>query len=189
MAVFGEHESQRTSRSTGARMAEPTRRARVLALRKGAADVMLPFSRGLMQTNHMDAEMSVLADRHYSRRKVGARQFCNSGRKLVLRNAEGTVLFVWMWVNPAYRMDDQVGFNCAIFRNESRRRASDIILEAERFAVAKWGSGRAFTFIDTRKIRLIKRRSVAVPGFCFIAAGWRNAGISAKGKLILEKEL
>lgn len=145
--------------------------------------MILPFTSGLIQTNHFDPEMAALADRHYSRRTKGARQFCYSGRKLVLRNAEGTVLFVWMYPDVSLRMDNQAGYNCAIFRNESKRLSSEIILEAERFAVAKWGPNRAYTFIDGRKVRSTN------PGYCYIAAGWRVCGKTKSGKRILEKDL
>ena len=91
---------------------------------------MLALTEGLIRTTHFDDEMRQLADRHYSRRTVGARQFAYSGRKLVLRDAAGLVLFVWMYPDPAMRMDGQTGYNCAIFRNETTRRSSDIILEA-----------------------------------------------------------
>lgn len=140
----------------------------------------LPFTDGLMVTTHFDAEMAMLADRHYSRRTVGARQFLYSGRKLVLRNAEGTVLFAWIYPDPAMRMDGQTGFNCAIFRNESTRKASDIILEAEQAAVAKWGPHRMYTYIDPAKTATIKRRgkkdhdpSSRQVGFCYLMAGWK----------------
>jgi hypothetical protein len=55
--------------------------------------MMLPMWDGLVATSHFDAEMAQLADRHYSRRTVGARQFMYSGRKLVLRDPAGLVLF------------------------------------------------------------------------------------------------
>jgi hypothetical protein len=103
------------------------------------------FDNSLIRTTHFDGEMSMLADRHYSRRTVGARQFIYSGRKLVLRNAEGTVLFGWVWPEDDKRMDGQTGYNCAIFRNESSRKASEIILEAERLAFEKWGPNRLYT--------------------------------------------
>src|SRR5436305_1121864 len=140
--------------------------------------MLLDFGEGLIRTNHFDPEMARLADRHYSRRTPGARQFCYSGRKLVLRNAEGSVLFVWMFPDPNLRMDNQVGYNCAIFRNESNRKSSEIILEAERFAVAKWGPNRAYTFIDANKIRSTN------PGCCYKIAGWRFSGLSKSGKHI-----
>lgn len=69
--------------------------------------MMLPFVDGLMLTTQYDQECRELADRHYSRRTPGARQFCYAGRKLVLRNAEGTVLFVWMYPKPEMETMDR----------------------------------------------------------------------------------
>lgn len=143
--------------------------------------MLLPFTDGLVVTSSYDRECARLADRHYSRRTVGASQFCYSGRKLVLRDTSGRVLFVWIWPDLALRMDGQAGFNCAIFRNESPRLSSEIILEAERHALEKWGPSRVFTYVDPTKIRSSN------PGCCFLAAGWRRVGRSAKGKLLLEK--
>lgn len=131
------------------------------------------FDNALIRTTHFDGEMSMLADRHYSRRTVGARQFLYSGRKLVLRNAEGTVLFGWVWGQDDMRMDGQTGYNCAIFRNESLRRASDIILEAERLAFDKWGPNRLYTYIDPAKTAVIMRRGKRIVGFCYRVAGWK----------------
>jgi hypothetical protein len=145
---------------------------------------------GLIITNHFDPEMAALADRHYSRRTIGARQFAYSGRKIVLRNAEGTVLFVWMYPLSELRFDGRVGCNCSIFRNESQRRSSEIILEAEKIAVEKWGELPAYTFVDSAKIRSTH------PGYCFLMAGWdyeRDAKghplLTTKGKHILKKFL
>ena len=144
---------------------------------------LLAFTDGLMVTNHFDQECRVLADRHYSRRTPGAKQFCYSGRKLVLRNAEASVLFVWMFPDPTMRMDGQTGYNCAIFRNESPRLSSEIILEAERMAFEKWGLNRMYTYIDPAKI---KSRN---PGYCFKAAGWRFVRVTPSGKHLLVKEI
>jgi hypothetical protein len=135
----------------------------------------------LQRTTHFDDEMRQLADRHYSRRTVGARQFAYSGRKLVLRDAAGLVLWVWMYPDPDMRMDGQTGYNCAIFRNESPRLASDIILEAETHAIAKWGPGRMYTYVDPAKVRSSN------PGYCYLMAGWHRHGWSKGGKLLLVK--
>jgi hypothetical protein len=145
--------------------------------------MLLPLTDGLMKTTHFDDECRQLADRHYSRRTIGARQFSYSGRKLVLRDTAGQVLFVWMFPDPALRMDGQIGYNNALFRNESARRSSEIILEAEWHAVAKWGPNRAYTYIDP--IKIASRN----PGYCFKCAGWRFVGLSAGGKHLLEKHL
>jgi len=145
--------------------------------------MMLPLWEGLVKTSHFDPEMAMLADRHYSRRTPGARQFCYSGRKLVLRNTEGTVLFVWMWPDDTMRMDGQTGYNCAIFRNESERRSSEIILEAEQHAIAKWGLDRFYTYIDPRKVQSRN------PGYCFKVVDYRYLRTTPSGKHLLTKEL
>lgn len=135
----------------------------------------------LVRTTHFDPSMAALADRHYSRRTVGARQFAYSGRKLVLRDSSARVLWVWMFPDPAMRMDGQTGYNCAIFRNESDRRSSDIILEAERYAIDYWGPNRMYTYVDPRKVRSSN------PGYCYLKAGWHPHGYSKGGKRLLVK--
>ena len=144
--------------------------------------MLLPFHEGLMPTTHFDSEMANLADKHYSRRTIGARQFMYAGRKLVLRNWEGTILFGWIYAKPEMRLDGIDGFNCVIFRNESARRSSDIILEAEEHAQTKWGPNRCFTYVDPKKI---KSRN---PGYCFKVAGWRFIRESKGGLHLLIKE-
>lgn len=131
--------------------------------------MQLALSDDLIVTTHFDPEMARLADRHYSRRTVGARQFLYSGRKIVIRDAAGEMVFGWVYPDPAMRMDGQTGYNCAIFRNESARQSSDIILECEAIAVARWGPGRMYTYVNPAKIRSRN------PGYCFKAAGWVNA--------------
>jgi hypothetical protein len=110
-------------------------------------------------------------------------QFAYSGRKLVLRDAPGTVLFVWMYCDLELRMDGQAGYYCSIFRNESSRLSSEIIIEAVMLAFAKWGPNRVFTYVDPRKIRSSN------PGYCFQMAGWKKLGLTKRGdKLLLAKE-
>lgn len=145
--------------------------------------MLLPFWEGLVKTAPFDPEMAALADRHYSRRNVGARQFCYSGRKLVLRNTEGTILFAWMWPDEDKRMDKQTGYNCSIFRNESARLSSDIILEAEDHAIKKWGRNRFYTYIDPSKI------ASRNPGYCFKRAGYQFVHVASGDKHLLAKEV
>lgn len=148
----------------------------------------LDFSEALIITNHFDPEMAILADRHYSRRTVGARQFLYSGRKIVIRDARGDVLFGWMFPDEDKRMDGQTGYNCAIFRNESPRSSSSIILECEAIAFARWGPARMYTYVNPQKIRSVN------PGYCFKKAGWTNVRnpdgslrVSKAGQHLLEK--
>lgn len=143
--------------------------------------MLLPLFDGLIQTHHFDGECAELADRHYSRRTVGARQFCYSGRKLVLRNAEGSVVWVWMYPDAALRMDGQTGYGNVLFRNESGRRSSEIIIEAERLAVVKWGQNRGYTYIDPTMV------ASKNPGYCFKMAGWEFVRRTPTGKHLLVK--
>lgn len=155
--------------------------------------MLLPFTDDLVVTSHYDPEMAALADRHYSRRKIGARQFVASGRKIVIRNAEGTMLFAWLWNYDGLRFDNQSGFNCAMFRNESSRLSSAVVLECERIAAEKWGENRMFTYVNASKLRTAKKRGAEYcpwpPGRCFIEAGWSFLRVSKKNGLhLLVKE-
>lgn len=80
------------------------------------------------------------------------------------------------------RMDGQTGYNCAIFRNESLRLSSDIILEAEQHAFDKWGSNRLYTYVDPTRVKS------ANPGYCFKCAGWHYVRTGKGGKILLAKE-
>lgn len=141
--------------------------------------MLLPFTEGLIRTTPFDPEMAMLADRHYSRQSVGNRQFAGNGRKLVLRDNNGSVLFVWLF--QEFRLDGETGYNCSLFRNESPRESSEIILEAETFAFNKWGIGRLFTYVDPSKIKSSN------PGCCFKKAGWKFERVSKTGKHLLSK--
>ena len=150
---------------------------------------LLAFTDDLFQTWAADPECARLADRHYPRQKKGAAQFMPSGKKLVLRDAAGDVVFGWLWSPKELRADGEDGYNCTIFRNEGNRLASDIVLEAERLAVEKWGPNRAFTYIDPLKVPPTMVRSHPVWGFCYYKAGWHYVRLSKEGKHLLAKDL
>lgn len=144
--------------------------------------MMLPlFGDRLARTWRCDPEMATFADQHYSRQTPGHREFVGPGRTLILRSERGDILFAWSW--PKVRRDGQVGYNCAIFRNMSKRRSSDIILEAEAEATKKWGPNRFYTYVDARKIKSTN------PGYCFQCAGWARRGLSQSGMVLLTKEV
>lgn len=136
---------------------------------------MLPMGT-CVRTRRNDREARALADRHYSRKTPGARDFVGPGRTIILRDPAGTWLFVWRGCQ--YRLDGQTGWECAIFRNEGARLSSEIILECEQHV-----SGRLFTYVDAKKVRSTN------PGCCFKRAGWSVAGKSkARGLVLLVKE-
>lgn len=157
--------------------------------------LLLPFTEKLVETWKFDPEMAQIADRHYSRQSVGSNQFMPPGESLVIRNHEGTILFGWL--HQLIRDDKQIGINCTIFRNESERQSSDVILECEKLAIQKWGPRRMFTYIDPGSLKVNKRRGREYchypPGRCFFEAGWTpvmNGAaryVSTGGRQLLEK--
>jgi hypothetical protein len=137
--------------------------------------MLLPMFDGLVRTTVCDPEMLIFADRHYSKQSrgtVGGRRLCGPARSLVLRDQLGDVLFIWQWPKDGMRRDGQNGFNCVMFRNESSRLSSEIILEAEKLAVQEWGPNRFYTYVDPDCVRSQN------PGYCFKVAGWKYQGLS-----------
>lgn len=124
-----------------------------------------------------------LADRHYSRRKIGAPQFMPPGQTIVLLADKA----VWGWWRPhpdsgIKSMNKLDGWTCTIFRNESGLKSSELILDAEG-AIAEaghtCGPDGLLTYVWDRKVRSSN------PGYCFKVAGWKVKGRSADGKKTL----
>lgn len=119
--------------------------------------------------------------RHYSsgkHRRPKIRQFVGPGEKLVLIGFFFPALIAWR--RELYRLDGQEGVNCAIFRNESAYRSSELIREAMAYAWQRWPGERLYTFVNPRVIRSSN------PGYCFQCAGWTRCGWTKSGLLILE---
>ncbi len=132
-------------------------------------------------TKDGDADCLALYNRHYSRQRYADGRvpvlFVGPGEKVVLRTEEGRACFVWRKF-----IDDsgQTGINCAVFRNETTHRSSDLIRQADAIADCLWPDRRHYTYVDAKKVRSSN------PGFCFLKAGWRRCGMTKSGKLILE---
>ena len=133
-----------------------------------------------------------LMRRHYTfqpytdnrRKNAGYRNrylIAGPGEKMVLLGVDCQALFVW---RKFIDKSGQTGINCAVFRNESDRLSSVLILEAERLAFVRWPGERLYTYVNARAIRSSN------PGYCFIKAGWRRLPEVTKAKklAILVKE-
>jgi hypothetical protein len=123
--------------------------------------------------------------RHYSARKnprPKIRQFVGPGQKMVLIGFMCNALFAWRKF-----IDDsgETGVNCAVFRNESGHRSSDMILEAMVFAWDRWPGERLYTTVDPEATRR-RRGKKNPPGYCFRMAGWSECGTTKSGLMILE---
>ena len=121
-----------------------------------------------------------LFDRHYSRYRYAdgrkPKLFVGPGEKMVLSTPCAMALFIW---RKFISGDGQEGVNCAVFRNETDMRSSDLIMEADALADARWPGERHYTYADAGKIRSTN------PGYCFQRAGWRKCGITKWNKLVI----
>ena len=131
-----------------------------------------------------DGDKSCLAmyERHYSayRYRDGRvrKLFCGPGEKIVLRTASADAIWAWR----KFKDDSgQTGINCAVFRNESSHKSSELIRQADAIADICWPGERHYTYVSAEAVRSSN------PGFCFIVAGWRRCGRTKGGLLILEK--
>ena len=118
-----------------------------------------------------------IADRHYSRGTKGARLFCGTGEKLVLITQAYDALFVWR--KQRFRLNDQRGVECTLFRNEGMTLSSEMIKEACRWAWQRWPEERLFTYVRDSAIRSTN------PGYCFQVAGWQKCGRNKFGNLTI----
>lgn len=127
--------------------------------------------------------------RHYSAYHYADQRerklFVGPGEKVVLRTERGDAFFVWRkFVDDCIDQrtgQRQRGINCAAFRNESGIRSSELVEQADRIADALWPGSRHYTYVNSAKVRSVN------PGFCFLAAGWRRAGMTKGGLHVLER--
>ena len=125
-----------------------------------------------------------LLNRHYSKQgqSDGGRRPVKSlgpGEYMLLMTQDSLAVFGWIW-NTMERDDGQDGVYCALFRNEGPHLSSDLIREADGLAWERWTHPRHFTYVDPDEVQSTN------PGYCFLMAGWRRAGWSKSGKLLME---
>ena len=128
-------------------------------------------------------ELRAIYERHYScyKYKDGrtVRKFTGPGETIILTTPTRTALWAWR----KFRDDSgQQGINCAVFRNESGTRASDLIREADAIADCCWPRERHYTYVRSEAVR--QKRNA---GWCFLCAGWTACGVSKGGLLIFER--
>jgi len=136
-------------------------------------------------SQHNDPRACKLADRHYSRKKVGAPQMMPPGRKIVLVTAAGDAVWGVNWPYPelvAHAWPNAM--MCTIFRNEGPVLSSKLIVEA--MACTRWKfpeppADGIVTFVDAKKVN--RKRD---PGRCFRRAGWDHIGFTKRGLFVLQ---
>lgn len=143
-------------------------------------------------TNRADPRAALIADRHYSRGTVGARQFTPPGRVCVLITPDYDALWATSWPYPQYvHRDWQEAWICCLFRNEAPDRYVSSALIAQAVAVTRWRWPEIpplgmITLIDTTRVRPIKRRGVPVWGWTYRQVGFQEVGATKGGLVVLQ---
>ena len=136
-----------------------------------------------IRSHRADPEVRHLADRHYSRKTIGAIQFAPPGRCLVFKTEELDAFWITSW--PYYVQHAWPGaWMCSAFRNEGEHLSSELIREAVAATLYEYGAAPdlgMITFVNQAKVR--KKRD---PGRCFLRAGFKNAGMTKGGLVALQ---
>lgn len=110
------------------------------------------------------------------------------GETLVLLSKTKDAIFGWWRPHPRSgitALNGRDGWTCTIFRNESHRLSSDMILAAERMLflwATSFGPDGLLTYVWDKKIESSN------PGYCFKKAGYKLIGRSADNrKSLLQK--
>lgn len=138
-------------------------------------------------TKKTDSACVALADKHYSRVTVGARQFTRPGENIVLRTADGSA--VWVSWRSRFKRKDGFGnaWECTLFRNESSITSSLLIKEAIEKTMEIWGplpEDGMITYVSPTKVQSKN------PGYSFLRAGFqRLKHRSTRGLLVYHLSL
>lgn len=136
------------------------------------------------QSHRAEPRSCALADRHYSRQKVGSPQFVPPGRCLVLRH-DDDALWVSSWPLAEFVRHAWPGaWVNSLFRNESERLASELIREAVAHTRSVWPETPPLgmvAMVDPAKVR--HKRD---PGRCYLRAGFVHAGWTKGGLRVLQ---
>lgn len=132
-------------------------------------------------SHRADPKAVALADRHYSRQKIGSPQFVPPGRCLVLYAENGgRAVWVTSWPFAEYVKHAWAGaWVCSMFRNEGAGLSSALITDAvaaTRFFFGDPPTLGIITFVLPSAVRSKN------PGYCYRAAGWKRAGAAKDGK-------
>jgi hypothetical protein len=140
-------------------------------------------------SHRFDPPAVAIADRHYSRQRIGSPQFVAPGRCVVLLagTADAPALWVSSWPFAEYTHHAWPGaWICSLFRNEGAGLSSELILEAIAATRSLWGTPPPrgmVTFVNRDKVR--PKRD---PGRCYLRAGFRPVGETGSGLLALQLE-
>jgi hypothetical protein len=142
----------------------------------GQEALVLPVEPVVWTVRHrFDKAAAALADRHYSRERVGSPQVGGPGFVLVLVTPCERAVWISKRHSPEASSARATAdgfpdaYRCAIFRNEGAGLASALILEAMALTVRLWGDPGTAGWVTYVKPSAVASEN---PGYCFKRAGW-----------------
>lgn len=140
-----------------------------------------------VQVRDGDPTGLALFQRHYSRYEYAdgrdPARFVGPGARIVLLTPDARALFVWREFDSQDPTAKPGDINCSIFRNEGAGLSSELIRQADELAWDRWPGRRHYTYVNPAKVRSTN------PGFCFLRAGWRRAGVTKRRNLLILERL
>lgn len=141
---------------------------------------------GWVHTDRADPFSCAVADRHYSRQKIGSPQFVPPGRCVVLKRSDngGKAVWVTSWPFARYVKHAWAGaWVNSLFRNEGCGQSSDLILEAIAETRSIWEPPELgmITFVCPKRVPPTMVRGKEMWGYCYQRAGFEHVGYTKGG--------
>lgn len=144
------------------------------------------------ESHRADPRARVIADRHYSRQKIGTPQFVPPGRCLVLHaeTETGSAYWVTSWPFGEYVKHRWPGaWICSAFRNEGAAPGVQMIIDAVAATLNRYGPPPELgmiTFVDPDQVEPTMVRGEPVWGWAFMMAGFVPDGFTRGGLIALK---
>jgi hypothetical protein len=145
-----------------------------------------------IQSHRADPFARDIADRHYSRQRIGYRNFVQPGSCVVFKTMTlaGRAYWVTSWPYARYVKHAWGGaWLCSAFRNENAGIASEMIRDAIAATRAHYVTVPELgmvTFIDRAKVKPTPVHGRPVWGWSFMKAGFTPVGETKSGLLVLQ---
>ena len=148
-------------------------------------------------SDRADPDVVPIADRHYSRQKIGSPQFVKPGRCLVFKAGTraqlrtrygGGAYWVTSWPFAEYVKHEWAGaWECSAFRNEGAGLSSALIRDAIAITLGEWQPPDLGMITFIKESETVRGRSAkSQPGKCFLDAGFEHVGETKGGLIALQ---
>ncbi len=134
------------------------------------------------ESNRADPFCCSVADRHYSRQKIGSPQFVPPGRCVVLKRNDAVWVTSWPFAQYVKHAWAGAWVN-SFFRNEGGERSSDLIRSAIAETRSRWEPPDLgiVTFVCPKRVPPTRVRGTELWGYCYLKAGFQHVGFTKGG--------